>query len=353
MSFDGDRIEQIAGDGELRKEDSGYVWLPPKPGGTLNWRINTRHKRNHSGYDAWLDESWGLFRAEDVIPRAATRVRRGAESETEFRFDLPKNWSVITQYHEKVGKFRVVKAGRNFVQPSGWIVVGKLGVRREKIAGTRVAIAAPVEVNARRMDTLSLLNWTLPELVRIIPEPISRLTIVSAGKPMWRGGLSAPQSLYMHTERPLMSENGTSSMLHELMHVAMGASAERGYDWIVEGFAEYYSLKLLRRSGSITLPRYRAALDQLQTWSRSADELCNRTSTGPETALAVTVLQALDEEIDDESDGKHDLDDVLSAMLEADNTFTLKALRVASRELIDKDPKALHDRRLPGCAGSS
>ena len=352
MSFDSDRVEQIAGDGELRSDDGHYVWLPPASGGKLSWRINARHKRNHSGYDAWLDESWGLFRAEDLIPRADTRVRRGARSETEFQFDLPKNWSAITEYYEKAGKFRVVKAGRNFVQPSGWIVVGKLGVRREKIAGTRVAIAGPVEENIRRMDTLALLNWTLPKLVRIVPEPIPRLTIVSAGKPMWRGGLSAPQSLYMHTERPLISENGTSSMLHELMHVAMGATAERGYDWIVEGFAEYYSLELLRRSGSITFRRYRAALDELRTWSRSADKLCSRSSTGPETALAVTVLQSLDEEIDDESDDKHDLDDVLSAMLESDRKFTLNALRKASRELIDKDPEALHKRHLPGCDGS-
>jgi hypothetical protein len=353
MSFDADRIEQIDGDGDLRRVDDRYTWQPPAAGGELSWRVNVRHKRNHSGYDAWLDESWGVFRAEDVIPRADTRVRKGARSDTEFEFDLPEDWSVITEYKEAKGRFLVAKPGRNFVQPSGWIVTGKLGVRREKIAGTRVAIAAPVEENVRRMDTLALLNWTLPELVRILPEPVPRLTIVSAGEPMWRGGLSAPQSLYMHAERPLISENGTSTLLHELMHVAMGASAKGGYDWIVEGFAEYYSLELLRRSGAISLPRYRAAMDDLQAWSSSAKVLCSRSSTGPETALAVTVLQALDEEIDEATDGDDDLDDVLSEMLEDDRKFTLDALRRESRDLIGKDPDSLRAKRLPGCSSSS
>ena len=52
------------------------------------------------------------------------------------------------------------KAERRFDQPTGWIVTGALGVRRERIAGVRVAVAGPVDHNVRRLDTLAMLNWT-------------------------------------------------------------------------------------------------------------------------------------------------------------------------------------------------
>ena len=45
---------------------------------------------------------------------------------------------------------------------------------------------------------------------------LPRLLIVSAGDPMWRGGLSGPSSMFLHSDRPLISENRTSTLLHEL-----------------------------------------------------------------------------------------------------------------------------------------
>ena len=43
--------------------------------------------------------------------------------------------------------------------------------------------------------------------------------VVGAADPMWRGGLSASNSLFLHADRPLISENGTSTLVHELTHV--------------------------------------------------------------------------------------------------------------------------------------
>ena len=105
-------------------------------------------------------------------------------------FDLPRGWSVITGYAAEDGRIEVVKPDRNFDQPSGWIAVGRLGVRRENIANMHVVVAAPIGHGARRMDILALLNWTLPELSRALGALPPRLTIVSAADPMWRGGLS-------------------------------------------------------------------------------------------------------------------------------------------------------------------
>ncbi len=349
MRFAADNLSNIAGDGELSTDDSEVIWQPPVNGGELRWRASVNHKRG-SSYDAWLDAKWGLFRAEDVIPRAATRTLKGARSNTSLRFKLPARWSVTTEYKAEKRVAHIVNPARRFTQPSGWIVMGKLGVRRERIAGTQVAVAAPIGEDVRRMDMLALLNWTLPELARILPSPPPRVTIVSAGRPMWRGGLSAPQSLYIHADRPLISENGTSTLLHEIMHIAMGASAERGYDWIVEGMAEYYSLQLLARSGTITQPRLKEALKSLADWAKSADELCGASSTGPRTALAVGVMHALDKEIDHATRGKKNLDDVLAELLKHDARFNLRRLQAAANKILGENPDALHSDRLPGCS---
>jgi hypothetical protein len=349
MRFDHAGITGLRGDGTINVANERVVWQPPARGGELQWTIGVQHKRG-SRYDAFLGTDWGLFRAEDVVPRAATRSSRGAYSITKLNFSLPNNWSVISEYENQQENMLVTGQGRRFLQPSGWILMGELGVRRELIAGTKVAVAGPKNESVRRMDMLALLNWTLPQLQRVLPHPLLRLTVVSAGKPMWRGGLSAPQSLYIHSDRPLISENGTSTLLHELLHVAMGASSVRGYDWIVEGFAEYYSLQLLVRSGTITEERYAAALEQQRRWSKSAGKLCTSSSSGPQTARAVIVLEKLDRELIKQSRSRYSLDDVLQKLLKDGAPISLANLREASVELIEQKPDALHIDRLNGCA---
>ncbi len=351
MRFDADpaRYSGFEADGGLSIDGARITWSPPDNGGVLRWRVRVPRQRNSNGHDAWLGQSWGLFRAEDIIPRAATRTLIGVSSETSIEFQLPRNWSAVTEYASAAGKFQVRKADRRFSQPSGWIVIGELGVRRERIAGIRVAIAAPEDQGVRRLDMLALLNWTLPELARVLPAMPSRLTVVSAGSPMWRGALSAPQSIYIHATRPLISENGTSTLLHEVVHVALGSSAGINYDWITEGLAEYYSLQLLRRSGSLTRQRYQRAMERQFEWAKTADSLCGHSSTGATTALAVTVFAALDLEIRSNSNGEQSLDDVLQELLRSTAPLSLASLTEASAGLLGKKPDVLHIDKLPGC----
>lgn len=344
-----ERVIDIGGDGEVVAGKTSIVWRPPATGGTLKWRARVDHRRNGDGFDAWLGPEWGLFRAEDVLPRAATRTLKGANSETWLTFSLPPGWSVVTEYFEKAGRFRVDKPSRRFDQPSGWIVMGELGVRRETIAGTRIAVAGPVGQSIRRMDILALMQWTLPELARILPELPARLTIVSAGNPMWRGGLSAPQSLYVHADRPLISENATSTLLHELLHVSLGMTAKEGYDWILEGLAEYYSLELLRRSGSISVRRHGRALEDLSSWASQADKLCAPASTGASTALAVTVFAALDAEIRERSEKTAGLDDVVGDLWTSGDVLDLARLSAASEKAAGAKLDVLRIDELPGC----
>lgn len=345
----GRRISDVQGDGDLERSGNEYQWHPPAAGGVLRWRVKVAHLRDDEGYDAWLGPGWGLFRAEDIVPRAATRTLRNAHSETWLTLQLPRGWSGVTQYYGKEGRFRIRAAGRRFDQPSGWMLVGELGVRRETVAGTRIAVAGPVGESVRRMDMLALLNWTLPELARLLPKVPERLTIVSAGDPMWHGGLSAPQSLFVHADRPMISENATSTLLHEVMHLSLGLSAEDGYDWVLEGLAEYYSLELLHRSGTITDSRYRHARADIAKWAKDATALCGPASTGATTALAVTVFGKLDREIRSKSRGTASLDDLTRALQKAGARVGYESLFATAESVAGGKLDTLRPENLPGC----
>jgi hypothetical protein len=336
-------------DGELRINEDGVQWLPKASGGSLHWRTRVGHQRDGSGFDAWLDENWGIFRAEDIIPRARTRTRKGANSETSMSFQLPGDWSSVTEYSTLDSRIEIRNPARRFDQPSGWIAIGNLGIRRETIAGTRIAVAAPEGESVRRMDMLALLNWTLPEMASVLPNSIARLTIVSAGDPMWRGGLSAPGSIFIHADRPLISENATSTLVHELVHVAMDISADSGSDWIVEGLAEYYSLELLQRGGAITARRYRRALERQAEWSGDASQLCTEQSSGATTALAVITLRKLDNEIRNTSAGEKSLDNVVAALANSRSRVTVQSLTAIVDNLLEKPADTLQLPNLPGC----
>ena len=345
----GTRISNVEGDGSLDRNGREYRWHPPAAGGTLRWRVKVAHLRDDAGYDAWLGPGWGVFRAEDIIPRAATRTLKNAHSETWLTLRLPHGWSGVTQYYGKADRFRIRAAGRRFDQPSGWMAVGELGIRREDVIGMRVAVAGPVGEDVRRLDMLALLNWTLPELARLLPELPERLTVISAGDPMWHGGLSAPQSLFVHASRPLISENGTSTLLHEVMHLSLHLSAEEGYDWVLEGLAEYYSLELLRRSGTITDARYRHARADLAAWAQDATALCSPMSTGPTTALAVTVFGKLDREIRGKSRGTANLDDLTRALWRDGTPIGYRLLSETAETVAGGKLDTLRLENLPGC----
>jgi hypothetical protein len=345
----GPAINDVVIDGKKVTPGDEVIWQPGKSGGILEWTVTVSNRRGKDRYDALLAQDWGIFRAEDLIPRAATRVMTGAYSKTTLEFELPAKWSVVTGYAAKDELIPIVKPDRRFDQPSGWIAVGRLGVRRETIANMEVTVAAPVGHSVRRMDILALLNWTLPELSIALGKLPARLTIVSATDPMWRGGLSGPYSLYMHADRPLLSENATSTLLHEVMHSIVRTSAAPGYDWIVEGLAEYYSLELLRRSGTISESRFNKAMASQQEWAKSADSLCQRRSKAATTALAVTVMYELDAEIREDSAATASLDDVLRALQKDKKDVSLEALRNIVESISGQGSRVLQLDKLPGC----
>lgn len=349
MPFDANMISDVGGDGQISIDDKRIRWLPPAEGGRLHWFATINHLRNGDTFDAFIGDDWALFRAEDAIPATSTRTLAGSVSKTTLAFDLPAGWAAVTEYFRRSNVFKVSNPDRRFDRPTGWIILGKLGTRYDTISGVRVIVAAPVNHAVRRIDILAMLNWTLPDLVRLFPEFPKRLTVVSAGEPMWRGGLSAPASLYIHADRPLISENGTSTIVHEAIHIGLGLGAVKGADWIIEGLAEYYSLEILRRSGTISEKRYRTAKSKLRIWGEDAKSLCADASTGAVTALAVTLLARLNDEISKKSDRKHDLDDVVRRVAVSRDNISIRQLRKITEDLTGSESEVLSDNDMNNC----
>ena len=352
LSFSTSRIvDEVDGDGRIESADGRVTWQPPERGGSLQWEVAISHERGNAGFDAFLGADWGVFRMEDAIPRARTRTLKGTVSRTTIDVVVPDGWSFVSEYPALERPIVVDRPERRFDQPTGWIAVGRLGVRRDTIAGTRVAVAAPEGHGVRRLEMLALLGWTLPQLDELLPGALPRLTIASAGEPMWRGGLSAPASLFLHADRPLISENATSPLLHEVMHVALGLRPAAGFDWIDEGLAEYYSIELLRRGRAITPERALAAFERQADWAKRADTLCGRASTAATTARAVTLFAALDKALVAASDGAAGLDDLLPVL--AGSRADLATLTRAVHELVGETPDLLHVDNLPGCRNTA
>jgi predicted metalloprotease with PDZ domain len=127
----------------------------------------------------------------------------------------------------------------------------------------------------------------------------------------------------------MISENGTSTLVHELFHTGFGRAAGPRADWIVEGLAEYYSVELLHRSGTTSARRNAKTLASLARWAEQAPRLDTRSSSGAVTARAVGLLHRLSEEIASRTAGEHSLDDVVRLLASGTGRLDLDELRAA------------------------
>jgi hypothetical protein len=327
------RHQQFRGTGKIEEVAGGVRWTPPATGAELQYTFRIDHLRDERSYDGRSGGSFALFRGDDLVPPARVRTEDDARSQARLRLRLPSGWSAAVPYPRLPdGTYSVEHADRRFDRPTGWMVAGHLGVVREKVAGVRVAIAAPKGHGLHYLDLLALLRWTLPSLREAAGELPERLLVVGAGDPMWRGGLSGRSSVYVHADRPLIESDGTSPLLHELVHTVMRARSGRDGDWIVEGLAELYSVEVLARSGTIGKKRHQKVLARIEARGKGVAQLGPGPSSGSHTARAVTVLRELDARIRADTQGARSLDDVLRAMVRTPEAWTVARFRsVAER----------------------
>ncbi len=337
----------IRATGKLTLKDKRVTWELPQGKARLSYFVKLTNERSPGKYDARVTKDWALFRGDNLIPAVRTYETSGAYAVATLEFILPDSWdSVDTGWPRKKGNtFIIDNPERLFDRPIGWMIAGKIGSRRANVAKTAIAVSGPKGENFRRMDALVFLNFVWPEVANAFKKTPEKLLIVGAGDPMWRGGLSASNSLFLHSDRPLVSENGTSPLLHELTHMVTRISGvvtdTTNDDWIAEGLAEFYSFELLYRANGMTKARRSRIINGLAKWGSDIEHLRKTKSTGPVTARAVVLLDELNTEIKNRSKKKYDLDDVVRELMKK-RKVSLDDLRQATEQLIGPDIDALN-----------
>lgn len=339
ISFDYDKkyYRQFKANGTLNVTASRLEWLPPPGTAEFTFNVKISHQRSSRGgkarqFDAHMNRHWAIFRGDDLFPPAAVVTLKNAQSRASLVFKLPDNWHAVNTGWPRAFSptspdriaFSIDNPHRNFDRPVGWMIAGQIATRRDRLGDTVVSVSGPRRrsfedqgVVFARMELLTFLHFVWPQFQALIPDLPPKLLIVGAGDPMWRGGLSSPNSLFMHADRPLVSENGSSTVLHEIFHTLTDIRGDKKADWIAEGLAEYYAIALLYRAGGMTEKRRLRVYENLRqrvedqlkkdsTFSLRADH-----STGVRTAMAVLKMHALNVEIVEKTRNRFSLDDVV------------------------------------------
>jgi hypothetical protein len=318
------------------------VWRPLKKGSSLQYDFVIEKKRSNGASDARITDKWALLKLDNLFPRASARVVKGAQSESTMKLTAPEGWAIETAYGKGLGQtLDVSNPHRKYDRPLGWMLAGEIGVRRDFLGERNIAVASPLGTGIHANDIVAFLMWTLPSMIEVVPSFPQQLLIVSGPKDMWRGGLSGVNSLYLHSDRPMISGNRTSTLLHEIFHVASGLHGKNGADWIIEGMAEFYSVEILMRSGGISELRYNRAFDTLAEWSAGTQCKATDESKGKLNAHAALVMRALDKEIRAATDNEKSLDTLVQKFVRANKSVTNADFREAAEKIIGGPARAL------------
>lgn len=322
-------------DDPLQRQGQRLVWQPSGKRATLEYECPVTHRRPSSNgkpsYDALMTADWALLRGDDLVPPAKVLANKGAQSRATIDFQLPAHWSSVntewpydssadtSSAKAKPTRFKVDNPARRFDRPTGWIIAGKLGTRRAEIGSDgdrlQVAVSAPRGSGLRRMDILSFVHFVWPEFQQAFQPGPQQLLIVGGDDPLWRGGLSARNSFFLHATRPIVSENGTSTLIHEIFHTVTGIRGKKNNDWIAEGLAEYYSVLLPYRAGGMEEARFNRVFEWLARWSAKVDNLQRKNSNGKVTAAAALLFKQLDREIGELTRGRENLDALVRLLM--------------------------------------
>lgn len=351
------------GVGQYAADKQRFHWQPSDKHPTLRYHCSINHERKSQNrkqsYDAYMTQDWALFRGDDVVPPARVVATKGAKSRATLVVELPKNWHGVntgwerqqpanSKHRKSLPTFNVDNPRRGFDRPTGWIIAGKIGTRRayldEGATDNQIAVSAPLDSSMRRMDILAFVQFVWPEFEKAFKVVPQKFLIVGGDDPMWRGGLSASNSFYMHADRPIISENGTSSLLHEMVHLTTLIRGKKNYDWIAEGIAEFYGIELLQRAGGINAHRRQQVFEKLRQRAKDVKSLKAEVSTGKNTAAAVIVFDELNSEIFRITQGNKSLDDMTRLLLKK-GKVNVDDLQYAFRLVTGKESDTL--RRAP------
>ncbi|MGB4484608.1 MAG: hypothetical protein WBI95_03715 [Pseudomonas veronii] len=330
LGRDGD-YSDFKADGQWKVSGHRGLWQPSADKASLTYRVRLSHARKPGIYETRMTPGWALFRGEDLVPTAHLDQQDGVELVSRLVFELPTGWKSVETAWPRIGKhtFRINNVSRLFDRPTGWMLAGNLGSRRVRLGETDVTVTSPKGQAMRRMDVLTLLTFVWPQVEAAFPRHPAKLLIVGASDPMRRGAFSARDSVYLNSRTPLVSENGSSPLIREVVHAIGRFSDHDASDWISEGLAEYYAIELLRRGGGITDERYAAIQARLTREGKNVTSLRGEHVSGATVARAVVVMQELDREIRVKTHNKRSLDDLAQVVMRANSVSTPEFVRLA------------------------
>ncbi|MNH04737.1 hypothetical protein D3C79_640430 [compost metagenome] len=169
--------------------------------------------------------------------------------------------------------------------------------------------------------------------------------LVGARDELWRGARAGHHSIYLHSSRPLVGENGSSPVLRELVHVFAQINDRQDSDWIGESLAEYYASELLRRAGGMTEERYQAQQASLERSGKKVSSLRGEQVDSAVIARGVLLLRALDQEIRLHTHNQRSLDDVTRAMMRLNSVSTEEFIQL-SESVLGRSSEVLQSKLL-------
>lgn len=324
------------------------LWQPSADKASLTYRVRLTHARKKGVYEARMTPSWALFRGEDLVPTARLDQQDGVELVSRLVFELPAGWKSVETSWPRIGKnkFRIDNVSRLFDRPTGWMLAGTLGSRRMRLGETEITVASPKGQGMHRMDVLTLLTFVWPQVQAAFPRHPAKLLVVGASDPMRRGAYSARDSIYLNSRTPLVSENGSSPLIREVVQAIGRFNDQQGSDWISEGLAQYYAIELMRRAGGISDDRYAALQTRLAKEGKDVTTLRVEHASGATVSRAVVLLQELDREIRVKTHNKRSLDDLTQAVMRMNSISTKEFVQlgesIIGESSVVLDTKLLH-----------
>lgn len=313
------------------------VWKPAAGKATLTYRVRVSRPAASPSlakprYDSRMTADWALFRGEDLVPGARLDQQEGVRLQARLTFDLPTGWKNIETSWPRIGKnrFRIDNVSRLFDRPTGWMLAGNLINRRARLGDTEVTVSAPKGQGMRRMETLTLMTFVWPKLQAVFARTPGKLLVVGVADAMARNASAGHDSVFLNSNRPLISESGVSPLVRELVQVFGRVKARDRSDWIPEGLSEYYAVELLRRAGGMSEDRYQDWQSILTRISRKVTTLRADPVDPAMTARAVLLLIALDQEIRQQTDDQKSLDDVAQGLMRMGPVSTQDFVQVAA-----------------------
>ena len=225
-----DRYLSVHGQGDVAITADHIDWSPPADGGVLHFEYAIDHVRDSGGQDARITETWALLKLDRLFPPAKVRVLKGAKSDGDAAPDgagrLVDRDAVRTRRRSHATR-STIRARTSIAPKAGcWRGISSRYVATSsRTAASRLAV--PKGRGSDRTTCWRSCAGRCRRWCRSSRSFRERLLIVSGPDSMWRGGLSGSGSIYLHADRPLISQNGTSTPLHEMVHVASGLHGSR------------------------------------------------------------------------------------------------------------------------------